>query len=141
VAPPSLGRPESAGWLGRLGRRLLTIVESRSVSESVARWMGQRSRSGRKALFMLQHTFCHLPGITVTTERQLWAAGIDSWETALAVDRGRLPRRHQRALADHLPASIEHLARGNTSHEATPRLLRTDCRCINTGGCSRPFAR
>ena len=47
---------------------------------------------------MLQHTFCHLPGISVTTERQLWAAGIDSWDAALAVDRGRLPRRHQRAL-------------------------------------------
>src|SRR4029450_7071929 len=61
----------------------------------------------------LQHTFCHLPGISVTTERQLWAAGIDSWEAALAVDRRHLPRRHQRALADHLPASIEHLARGN----------------------------
>ena len=89
------------------------MADSRSVSESLARWMGQRSRSGRKPLRMLQHTFCHLPGISVTTERQLWAAGIDSWEAALAVDRGRLPRRHQRALADHLPASIEHLARGN----------------------------
>jgi hypothetical protein len=54
---------------------------------------------------MLQHTFCRLPGISVATERQLWAAGIDSWEAALAVDRGRLPRRHQRALAD--PDSTE----------------------------------
>jgi uncharacterized protein len=89
------------------------MADSRSVSERVARWMGQRSRFGRKPLRMLQHTFCHLPGISVTTERQLWAAGIDSWEAALAVDRGRLPRRHQRALADHLPASIAHLARGN----------------------------
>src|SRR6516162_3907624 len=70
----------------------------------------QHSRSGRKPLLMLQHTFCRLPGISVATERQLWAAGIDSWEAALAVDRGRLPRRHQRALADHLPASLEHLA-------------------------------
>src|SRR5262245_61732343 len=104
---------ESAWGVSRLGRRPLTMADSRSVSERLARWMGQRSQSGRKPLRMLQHTFCHLPGISVTTERQLWAAGIDSWDAALAVDRGRLPRRHQRALADHLPASLEHLARGN----------------------------
>ena len=59
------------------------MADIRSVSESLAQWMGQRSRSGRKPLRMLQHTFCHLPGISVTTERQLWAAGIDSWEAAL----------------------------------------------------------
>lgn len=29
---------------------------------------------------MLQHTFCHIPGIGMKTERQLWAAGITSWE-------------------------------------------------------------
>ena len=110
------------------------MADSRSVSESLARGMGQRSRSGRKPLRMLQHTFCHLPGISVTTERQLWAAGIDSWEAALAVDRGRLPRRHQRALADHLPASIEHLERGN------PAPFADGLPSHNTGGCSRPFA-
>lgn len=29
---------------------------------------------------MLQHTFCHIPGIGIKTERQLWEAGITSWE-------------------------------------------------------------
>lgn len=29
---------------------------------------------------MLQHTFCHIPGIGTKTERQLWAAGITSWD-------------------------------------------------------------
>lgn len=29
---------------------------------------------------MLQHTFCHIPGIGMKTERQLWEAGITSWE-------------------------------------------------------------
>jgi uncharacterized protein YprB with RNaseH-like and TPR domain len=62
---------------------------------------------------MLTNTFCHLPGIGVAVERQLWAAGIDSWAAALAADRGQLPRRHRRALADHLPASVAQLARGN----------------------------
>ena len=28
---------------------------------------------------MLQQTFCHIPGIGTKTERQLWAAGITSW--------------------------------------------------------------
>jgi uncharacterized protein YprB with RNaseH-like and TPR domain len=32
---------------------------------------------------MLQHTFCHLPRISETTERSLWHAGITSWEAAL----------------------------------------------------------
>ncbi len=29
---------------------------------------------------MLNHTFCHLPGIGQKTEQRLWAAGIRSWE-------------------------------------------------------------
>ena len=29
---------------------------------------------------MLQHTFCHIPGIGMKTERKLWEAGITSWE-------------------------------------------------------------
>jgi uncharacterized protein len=29
---------------------------------------------------MLQHTFCHIPGIGIKTERRLWEAGITSWE-------------------------------------------------------------
>ena len=33
---------------------------------------------------MLQHTFCHLPGIGENTERSLWRSGITSWDSALA---------------------------------------------------------
>jgi uncharacterized protein len=29
---------------------------------------------------MLQHTFCHIPGIGIKTERKLWEAGITSWK-------------------------------------------------------------
>lgn len=29
---------------------------------------------------MLQHTFCHIPGIGINTEKKLWEAGITSWE-------------------------------------------------------------
>jgi uncharacterized protein YprB with RNaseH-like and TPR domain len=30
---------------------------------------------------MLQHTFCHIPGIGMKTEKKLWEAGITSWES------------------------------------------------------------
>ncbi len=29
---------------------------------------------------MLQHTFCHIPGIGSTTEKKLWSAGITTWQ-------------------------------------------------------------
>ncbi len=30
---------------------------------------------------MLQHTFCHIPGVGMKTERKLWEAGITSWDS------------------------------------------------------------
>ena len=32
---------------------------------------------------MLEHTFCHIPGIGPTTEQALWRQGIHIWEDAL----------------------------------------------------------
>jgi len=32
---------------------------------------------------MLQHTFCHIPGIGTKTEKRLWAAGVRSWPDVL----------------------------------------------------------
>jgi uncharacterized protein len=32
---------------------------------------------------MLQHTFCHLPGIAAKTEQRLWCAGVATWQDAL----------------------------------------------------------
>lgn len=74
---------------------------------------------------MLRHTFCHIPGIGVTTEKRLWADGIDSWESALELGSARMsPRRSQtvarcvaesrihaqgrnpRYFADRLPAQL-----------------------------------
>ena len=34
---------------------------------------------------MLRNTFCHIPGINEKTERNLWAAGITSWDSALVI--------------------------------------------------------
>ncbi len=33
---------------------------------------------------MLRHTFCHLPGVAAKTEQQAWAAGLETWDHALA---------------------------------------------------------
>ena len=67
---------------------------------------------------MLKNTFCHIPGISVAAERNLWSAGIHSWEAAIEVDPVRLPRRQQRALPEHIKASFEHLERGEPYHFA-----------------------
>ena len=56
---------------------------------------------------MLPHTFCHIPGIGAKTERQLWAAGITSWNLwqaqppirLSAVARAEAARVLQRSLA------------------------------------------
>lgn len=37
---------------------------------------------------MLEHTFCHIPGIGPKTERRLWDAGLESWD---AVRQGEPP--------------------------------------------------
>ncbi len=36
---------------------------------------------------MLQHTFCHIPGVSVRSEREIWDAGISDWD-AVGEDRG-----------------------------------------------------
>lgn len=67
---------------------------------------------------MLKNTFCHIPGISVAAERNLWSSGIHSWEAAIEVDRIRLPRRQQSALPGHIKESFEMLERGNLYHFA-----------------------
>lgn len=64
---------------------------------------------------MLTGTFLHAQGIGPTTERRLWAAGILSWEQALAAAPGDLPLTSaQRALLlPTLEASADALARGD----------------------------
>jgi len=63
---------------------------------------------------MLRHTFCHLPGIGENTERNLWRAGITSWETALAPPSG--DRSLIRRLPDaRLRESLAHYAKANSA--------------------------
>jgi len=37
---------------------------------------------------LLEHTFSHIPGIGLKTERKLWAAGVSSWDDFLATRAG-----------------------------------------------------
>lgn len=56
---------------------------------------------------MLQQTFIHIPGIGRETEREMWAAGIRSWDDADRFEKrfGVLGARLQRKLDDYLPLS------------------------------------
>jgi len=67
---------------------------------------------------MLKSTFCHVPGIGAKTERNLWAAGLRSWE-ALAAGAD-LPLSAGRAghLRAHIAESAGHLAADNPNYFA-----------------------
>ena len=58
---------------------------------------------------MLEHTFCHIPGIGRGTEKKLWAAGITDWAAALTTvdfpvlkNRAEVIRVHAEKASDHL---------------------------------------
>ncbi len=56
---------------------------------------------------MLEHTFCHIPGIGVKTEQGLWAAGIRTWHEVEA--HPALPPRRAAALTQHAGESLARL--------------------------------
>jgi uncharacterized protein YprB with RNaseH-like and TPR domain len=69
---------------------------------------------------MLEHTFCHIPGIGPTTEQALWQQGIRTWEDARQLaDPGGAVRPRTRALLQHaLPDSRRALQDGNAAYFA-----------------------
>jgi len=59
---------------------------------------------------MLRNTFCHIPGVGVKTEQNLWSSGIHTWEDYLRVLEGSSSsKRRIRNWRDHIDRSIEHL--------------------------------
>jgi uncharacterized protein YprB with RNaseH-like and TPR domain len=54
---------------------------------------------------MLRNTFCHLPGIGEKTERDLWSAGVPSWQAALDWN-GPCRPPFRRSCIDHLRESL-----------------------------------
>ena len=69
---------------------------------------------------MLEHTFCHIPGIGPTTEQTLWRQGIHTWEDALqfATLSGAMRSRTRSLLQHALPDSRRALQDGNATHFA-----------------------
>lgn len=51
---------------------------------------------------MLQHTFCHLPGIGPRTEQRFWDNGITSWQDYLALPTSRSNRQIQLSIEESL---------------------------------------
>lgn len=54
---------------------------------------------------MLQHTFCHLPGIGAAAERKLWDAGCRSWAEFMAGRPAKLAATRRQRLHDGLSES------------------------------------
>jgi uncharacterized protein len=75
---------------------------------------------------MLTSTFCHIPGIGLRTEQQLWDLGIRSWEDFGAFENARLPvgRNRIRILSHYLDQSAVRLKSNDPGFFAD--LLPTD---------------
>ena len=65
---------------------------------------------------MLEHTFCHIPGIGPKFERHLWSSGLHTWHAVHQADPLPAPPRRAEALRRHIPESIAHLADGNPDY-------------------------
>jgi uncharacterized protein YprB with RNaseH-like and TPR domain len=58
---------------------------------------------------MVRNTFCHIPGIGVKTEKNLWHQGLHRWEDLLNEDSLELPRIGHRFMRSRLQESVKHL--------------------------------
>lgn len=69
---------------------------------------------------MLKRTFVHVPGVGYVTEQRLWAAGIEGWDHAEALDEGPVgfSAARWRLLQDTLADSRRSLAAGDYVHFA-----------------------
>ncbi len=73
---------------------------------------------------MLQNTFCHIPGLSLRVEKQLWDAGIHSWQQSDAVQQMAWLRGWHDRLTEHLSESMTHLAEQDAGYFAA--LLPSD---------------
>jgi uncharacterized protein YprB with RNaseH-like and TPR domain len=61
---------------------------------------------------VLRRTFCHVPGIGIKAEEQLWAAGVVSWDSVEQAT-SRLSERRRQRLTQHLAESHRQWAANN----------------------------
>ncbi len=61
---------------------------------------------------VLRQTFCHVPGVGIKAEQQLWASGVVSWDVIDGAGPALGAQRRER-LARHLEESLRQLAANN----------------------------
>lgn len=66
---------------------------------------------------MLRHTFCHIPGIGPKTERDLWRAGMTTWDAMLGQGAAGRPA-FRRSYREHLEESQRQYDAGNPTYFA-----------------------
>ncbi len=64
---------------------------------------------------MLSHTFCHIPGIGILTEKLLWAKGVHSWEDVPQSSLNFLSPQKQSLLLQSLEESQERLQKRDST--------------------------
>jgi uncharacterized protein YprB with RNaseH-like and TPR domain len=67
---------------------------------------------------LLKNTFCHVPGISTSTEQRLWASGIECWEALRQSSEIPLSRKKKDSLARHIDESFESLKNNDPGYFA-----------------------
>ncbi len=65
---------------------------------------------------MLKNTFCHIPGIGKTSERNLWSRGILCWDDVLRTNSIGVSKTGHQLLKRRIGESISHLEDNNPKH-------------------------
>lgn len=65
---------------------------------------------------MLRNSFCHIPGIGLKSEQELWRAGVLDWNDVLNNGKISLPRMGYQALTNYVKKSMSHLERGDAAY-------------------------
>jgi uncharacterized protein len=65
---------------------------------------------------MLRNTFCHLPGIGVKSERDLWGRGIHEWDNLLNGSSAEFQPARRHLLKTRLKESLLQFRRGNAKY-------------------------
>lgn len=67
---------------------------------------------------MLKNTFCHVPGISTSTEQRLWASGIQCWDSFRRSSAVPLSPKKKDSLARHIDQSFESLEKNDPGYFA-----------------------
>lgn len=67
---------------------------------------------------MLKNTFCHIPGVGIRKEQQLWGLGVHAWDHLIESDHGRLPlgKNRVRLFKNYIDQSIIELQQNNPNY-------------------------